>query len=180
MIIAAAVYAIPVALVVWLTFPTERQIMSQTASSALWALQQHEDKYKKMAIKDLRRRLYRGLSDDQVMARVREFAMTEEQKMNSRVNKLAVTADARATAKELADDSVLLSAARPEVAFRPMVSVRMDEIDKNHARQMASLKSEQMKMIVLGVTGWALPLVVLYLLGSPISRTWKRKRIKRL
>jgi hypothetical protein len=130
-IILGAVYAIPVALVVWLNFPTERQIKSQTASSALWALQQHEDKYKKMTIKDLRRRLYRGLSDDQVMARVREFAATEEQGMKTRVNKFAVTADARDSAKELADDSVLLSAAPPEVAFRPMVSVRMDEIEKN-------------------------------------------------
>ena len=100
--------------------------------------------------------------------------------MKSRVDKFAVTADASVSTKELADNSVLLSAAPPQLAFRPVVSLRMDEIDKNHAQQMASLKSEQMKTIALGVAGWALPLIAVYLLGSLISRTWKRKRIRRL
>ena len=181
-VIIAALYAIPVALVVWLNFPTEQQIKSQTAASALWALQQHDDKYKKMATKDLRRRLYRGLSDDQVTARVREFAMTEEREMKSRVNKFAVTEETRMStlSQELADEGVRPLGESPEVAFRPTVSLRMDDIDKNHAQQMASLESEQMKMIALGVTAWALPLVVLYFLSSGISRTWKQKRIRRI
>jgi len=180
--IIAAVYAIPVALVVWMNFPTEQQIKSQTAWSALWALQQHDEKYKKMTTKDLRRRLYRGLSDEQVTARVREFAMTEEQGMRSRVNKFAVTEETRIStlSQELADEGVRPAAEAPEAAFRPTVSLRMDEIDKNHVRQMASLKSEQTKTIVLGVTAWVLPLVALYFLSSGITRTWKQKRIRRL
>jgi len=180
--IIAALYAIPVALVVWLNYPTEQQIKSQTAWSALWALQQHDDKYKKMTTKDLRRRLYRGLSDDEVTARVREFAMTEEQGMKSRVNKFAVTEETRiaSLSQELADEGVRPVAESPEVAFRPTVSLRIDEIDKNHAQRMASLESEQTKTIVLGVTAWALPLVALYFLSSGITRTWKQKRIRRI
>jgi hypothetical protein len=135
-----------------------------------------------MSTKDLRRRLYRGLSDDQVTARVREFAVTEEQGMKSRVNKFAVTEETRIStlSQELADEGVRPVAESPEAAFRPTVSLRMDEIDKHHARQMASLESEQMKMIALGVTAWALPLVALYFLSLGITRTWKQKRIRRL
>jgi hypothetical protein len=53
----------------------------------------------------------------------------------------------------------------------------MLEIYESHAQRMVSLKAEQIQIIALGLTGWAIPMVGLYGLLSLGTR--KRKRVKR-
>jgi hypothetical protein len=158
----AGVYAILVAAAVWVSYPTERQIASDTARNALWAVQQHEEKYRTLSLKDIRRRQYRGLTDEQIIERVREFAASEEQRIRGNL------------APGPRIPGVLPGALPGGDTVRPKVAVLMEEIERTRERRLASLESDQRSVVVWGVAAWALPLVLLYFLGPRLIRRRRR------
>ena len=163
-VLIAVLYAIPVAVAVWVSYPTQRKIESDTAWNAIWAVQQHDEKYRNTALKDIRRRAYRGLSDEQVIARIREFAQAEEQRIITNLGGDATM-----------DSSAL--AGLTGTAVRPKVAVLMEEIDKTYAARLESLKTDQTRTIVWGVAAWVVPMLVLYALGPRLVRP--RRRVTR-
>ena len=166
-LLIAVLYAIPVALAVWVSYPTERKIESDTASNAVWAVQQHDEKYRSMSRQEIRRRLYRGLSDAQVIARVREQAGKEEQR---------VVGSADPTASAAAQAALALLA---DGVPRPRLAVLMEEIEQEHARRVAALKADQLTTIGWGVAAWLIPVVLLYFVIPRFLRP-RRRAVQRL
>jgi HEAT repeat protein len=163
--IVAVVYGVLVAVAVWIGLPTQRQIQSDTAWNAIWAVQQQDEKYRTMPLRDIRRRLYRGLSDEQVIARVRDIAASEERRV----------AGNRGTATT-SPEQLTLGLPGGEEA-RPKVAVLLEEIDQIHARRMAALESDQRKVITWGIVAWVIPAVLLYLFGPRLLR--RRRTLRR-
>jgi hypothetical protein len=154
----AVAYAVLVASAVWIAFPTQRQIESDTAWNAIWAVQQHDAKYRNMPLRDIRRRLYRGLTDEQVTARVREFAESEQQRAGG-------NAGAPNTGAEPLSFGFLGGD-----AATPRVVVLLEEVEQMHARRMAALASNQRSVIVWGIVAWVVPVVLLFALGPRLLR----------
>jgi hypothetical protein len=178
-IIAAAVYIVPVSFAVWSNFPTKEQINADTARDALAAVQQYEEKYKTMAPQAVRRRFYRGLTDEQVIARIREFAAAEEYRVNALATRVTVGGHEAliGVAPSLGEQSQQLAAAAElaQSASRPQVAVTMEEVDKQHAYRMATLRTGQFKVIAWGLLAWILPVAALYVFGPKLKPSRKRK-----
>jgi hypothetical protein len=173
----AAVYAILVAFAVWSNFPTESRIDADTASSAVAALQQSEPKYKSLTREALRRRLYRGLSDREVIQRVREYAATEEQRVTAQGGKVSVQPQEGATG--LYSGSLLKEEAPPALSIRPQIALVMEELDKQHAERLAALPGQQTKAIAWGIAAWLIPVAALFMLVPRLSGP-RRKRMRRI
>lgn len=156
--ITSLIYGVLVAMAVWLSFPTQRQITSDTAWNAIWAVQQQDEKYRAMPLKDIRRRLYRGLSDEQIIARVRDLAASEEQRVVGNRRK-PITNPEDLTLGLLGGDTA-----------RPKVAVLMEEIEQIQTTRMASLESDQRTVIVWGIVAWVIPVVLLYIFGPRLLR----------
>jgi hypothetical protein len=156
--IIAVAYGILVAIAVWISLPTQRQIESDTAWNAIWAVQQQDETYRTMPLKDIRRRLYRGLSDEQVIARVRDLAAGEEKRVAGSGLKPPTNPQDLALGLLGADTA------------RPKIAVLMDEIDQIQATRTASLASDQRKMITWAILAWVIPVVLLYILGPRLLR----------
>ena len=178
-ILIAVVYTIPVAFAAWTNFPTRAQIEADVAAVAMSALQQYDPKYKDLAPLSLRRRLYRGLSDEEVTARVREYAVAEEKRINAQADRISIDAQqagiglfSSALAKP---EEQLASAAEPApTGMRPQIALTMEDLDKRRAERLGALKFGQAKVIAWAVAGWVLPLVVLYVLLPRFSRRSRR------
>jgi hypothetical protein len=156
--IIALIYGVLVAIAVWISLPTQRQIESDTAWNAIWAVQQQDEKYRAMPLKDVRRRLYRGLSDEQVISRVRDLAASEEQR---------VVGNRR---KTITNPDDLMSGLLGTETARPKVAVLVEEIEQIQAARMASLESDQRTVIVSGAVAWLIPVVLLFTFGPRVMR----------
>jgi len=161
----AVIYGILVAFAAWTTFPTRSQIEADVAASAMTALQQHDPKYKDIAPPSLRRRLYRGLSDEEVTARVREYAMAEDKRIEAEASR--ITVDPQQAAMGIFSGSV----AKPEGpvstevgGLRPRIALTMEDLERQRAERVASVTGAQTKVIAWALAAWALPLVALYFL----------------
>jgi hypothetical protein len=177
-------YAIPVAFAVWSNLPTEQQINADAAWGALSALQQHDEKYKNLSVQALRRRLYRGLSDEQVTVRIREFATTEEQRVNAQTSRLSLGGDAAVVglytrSPGAAEERMAGAADAGPVAIRPQLAIQMDDLEKKRAQRMAAVKTEQFKAIAWGIAAWVLPVLALYFLAPRFIRPRTRSRMHR-
>ncbi len=180
----AVLYAIPVAFAAWTNFPSRSQIVADTAANAMVALQQHEPKYKGIAPQSLRQRLYRGLSDEEVVARVREYAVAEEERINIQASRISVDPD------HAGGDTFSGSVNKPQEqlpgavalglgGMRPQIALTMDELEKQREQRLASIKTGQTKVIAWAVAAWVLPLVLLYVLVPRFS--WRsRKSVSRI
>jgi hypothetical protein len=168
-IVIAVVYAIPVAFAFWTNFPTQSQINADTAGRAMAALQQHDPKYKDITPQSLRRRLYRGLSDEEVTARVREYAIAEDKRVNTQAGRISV--DPQHAGMGIFSNSL----AKPEEqlpgaaelgsgGMRPQIALTMEDLEKQREERLASLKAGQIKVIAWAIGAWVLPLVALYFL----------------
>ena len=178
----AVIYGVLVAFAVWSRFPTRDEIEADTATSAIVAVSQHEAKYKGMPPDSLRRRLYRGLTDEQVIARVREYAATEEQRVRTQAGR--ITVDAAEGGMGLFGGSLAKPEEQPSGVgdagmMRPQIAVVMEDLDKRHADRLVGLRAEQTRAIVWGVAAWVLPLIVLYVVGPRLARR-PRKSLSRL
>jgi hypothetical protein len=111
-----------------------------------------------MPLKDIRRRLYRGLSDEQIISRVRALAASEEQR---------VVGDRRNSITN--PENLTLGLLGTETA-RAKVAVLMDEIEQVQTARMASLESDQRTVIVSGVVAWVTPVVLLFTFGPRVLR----------
>jgi hypothetical protein len=183
-VVIAVLYAIPVAFAAWTNFPSRSQIEADTAANAIAALQQHEPKYKDIAPQSLRRRLYRGLSDEEVVARVREYAVAEEERINIQASRVSVDPDHAASGTFSGSvnkpQEQLPGAVAPGVdRIRPQIALTMDELEKQREQRLASIKTGQTKVIAWAVAAWVLPLVLLYVLMPRFS--WRsRKSVSRI
>ena len=171
--IIAAVYAVPVTFAVWSNFPTQHQIDADTAASLMAALQQSDSKYSNLTPQVLRRRLYRGLSDTEVIARIRDQAATEEQRMAAQSGRVALD-----TGQVVVGDNSVLGGASTE-PMRSQLAIAIDEIDKVRAQRMEGLKGAQAKSIASGVLAWVVPVIALYFFG-PRWRALRPRRVRRL
>jgi hypothetical protein len=174
-----AIYAVPVVFAVWSNFPTERQINADTALNAVIALQQSDDKYNNLTAQALRRRLYRGLSDEEVTARVREQAAQEEERIGAQLGKSSLD-PAQLTVEtfkgSVLDDQTTSPSALP---LHSQLSIAMNDVDRARVERIAALKGQQVKAIVSGVFAWLVPLLALYFLG-PLLWAQRRKRVRRI
>src|SRR3712207_4375383 len=154
-IIVAVIYAIPVAFALWSNFPTGEQVNADTARNELAALQQNDDKYKNMTPETVRRRFFRGLSNEQVTARIREIATAEEHRANALSARVTLGGEQAVVGFSQplsAPDQQLRGVAElAQSAARPQVTVTMEEIDRQHSARMASLRGQQIKAILWAV-----------------------------
>jgi hypothetical protein len=161
----AVVYAILVAFAAWTNFPTRSQIDADVAAAAVTALQQHDPKYKDIAPQSLRRRLYRGLSDQEVIARVREYAMAEDKRINAETSRIII--DPQKAGMGIFSSSL----AKPEEqaaaelgGVRPQIALTMEDLEHQRAERLTSVKGGQIKVIAWAIAAWVLPLVAIYFL----------------
>jgi hypothetical protein len=180
--LVAAVYAVPVVFAVWSNLPSEARIDADIASSAMTALQQSDSKYKSVTPQSLRRRIYRGLSDREVTARVREQAAVEEQRIAAETGKIPLDAQQAApgsSTEPVLEDKMPSASAEP---LRPQLSITMEDLDKARAERIAALNTDQAKAIASGVFAWLVPMIALYLLGPRLwsLRSKRSKRVRRL
>jgi hypothetical protein len=173
----AVVYGALIAFAVWAMFPTERQIDADTAASALVALQQSNDKYANIAPPALRRRLYRDLSDGEVIARIREYAATEEQRVKLQGG--SVLAEGAGDTRGIYVGPLSVDPAATIPGMRPQIAVTMEELDKQRAERIADLPARQKKAIIWGVVAWMIPVIALFFL-VPRMFSGRRKRMRRI
>ena len=173
----AAVYGVLVAFAVWGIFPTERQIDADTVASALVALQQSNDKYMSVAPESLRRRLYRGLSDEEVIARIREYAATEEQRV--RMQGGSLLAQGKDDTRGIYIGSLNKDDAAGMEGMRPQIAVVMEELDKQRTERIAGLPDQRKKAIAWGVAAWVIPVIALFFF-APRMPGFRRKRLRRI
>jgi hypothetical protein len=173
----AAIYGILVTFAVWGMFPTERQIDADTAASALVALQQSNEKYTNIAPESLRRRLYRGLSDEEVIGRIREYAATEEQRV--RLQGGSVLAQGQDDTRGIYVGSLGKDEAAGIEGMRPQIAVVMEELDKQRSERIAGLPGQRKKAIAWGVVAWVIPVIALFFL-APRMPGFRRKRLQRI
>jgi hypothetical protein len=162
-IVIAVLYTIPIAFAAWTNFPSRAQIEADAAATAMAALQQHDPKYKDITLQSLRRRLYRGLSDEDVTARVREYAVAEEKRMNMLGGRISV--DPQGAGTEIFSGSVITPEGQLPGSMRPQIALAMEQVEKQREQRLASLKTGQLKVIAWAVAAWVLPLVALYFVG---------------
>ena len=160
----AVVYGVLVAFAVWGIFPTARQVDADTVASALVALQQSNDKYTSIAPESLRRRLYRGLSDEEVIGRIREYAATEEQRVRLQGGSLFAQGKDEAAEME---------------GMRPQIAVVMEELDKQRTERIAGLPGRRKAAIAWGVVAWVIPVIALFFF-APRMTGFGRKRLRRI
>jgi len=173
----AVVYGALIAFAVWAMFPTERQIDADTAASALVALQQSNDKYANIALPALRRRLYRDLSDGEVIGRIREYAATEEQRVKLQGG--SVLAEGAGDTRGIYIGPLSGDPAATIPGMRPQIAVAMEELDKQRAERIADLPARQKKAIIWGIVAWVLPVIALFFL-VPQMFSGRRKRMWRI
>jgi hypothetical protein len=164
-VVIAVVYAIPVAFAAWTNFPTRSQIEADVAASAVTALQQHDPKYKDIAPQSLRRRLYRGLSDQEVTARVREYGLAEDKRINAEASRIII--DPQKAGMGIFSSSLAKpqeQAAAELGGVRPQIALTMEDLERQRTERLASVKSGQIKVIAWAIAAWVLPLVALYFL----------------
>jgi hypothetical protein len=165
-VVTAVVYAILVAFAAWTNFPTRSQIEADVAASAVTALQQHDPKYKDIAPQSLRRRLYRGLSDQEVIARVREYALAEDKRINAEASRIIIDpqkADMGIFSSSIANPGEQPATAEPG-GMRPQIALTMEDLERQRTERLASVKGGQIKVIAWAIAAWLLPLVALYFL----------------
>jgi hypothetical protein len=173
----AAVYGVLVAFAVWGIFPTERQIDADTVASALVALQQSNDKYTSIAPESLRRRLYRGLSDEEVIGRIREYAATEEQRV--RLQGGSLLAQGKDDTRGIYIGPLGKDEAAGMEGMRPQIAVVMEELDKQRTERIAGLPGRRKAAIAWGVVAWVIPVIALFFFAPRMSG-FGRKRLRRI
>jgi hypothetical protein len=173
----AVVYGMLVAFAVWAMFPTKGRIDADTAESAVVALQESNEKYASIVPESLRRRLYRGLTDEQVIGRIREYAATEDQRM--RLQGGTVPGQAQDEGRGIYVGPLGQDEAGAISGMRAQIAVVMEELDKQRNERIARLPDRQRNAVIGGIVAWVIPVVALFFLASRTSGL-RRKRLRRI
>jgi hypothetical protein len=173
----AIVYGMLVAFAAWAMFPTKGRIDADTAESAVVALQQSNEKYASIVPQSLRRRLYRGLTDEQVIGRIREYAASEEQRMSLQGG--TVLGQGQDDTRGIYVGPLGQDEAGAMPGMRPQIAVAMEELDKQRSERIARLPDRQRNAVIGGVVAWVIPVVALFLL-VPRTSGLRRKRLHRI
>jgi hypothetical protein len=173
----AIVYGMLVAFAVWAMFPTQGRIDADTAESAVVALQQSNEKYASIVPQSLRRRLYRGLTDEQVIGRIREYAASEDQRMSQQGG--TMLGQAQDPARGIYVGPLGQSEAAAIPGMRPQIAVIMEELDQQRSERIARLPDRQRNAVIGGIVAWVIPVVALFLLAPRMSGA-RRKRLRRI
>jgi hypothetical protein len=118
-----------------------------------------------------------------VTTRIREIAAAEEHRANALAARVtlgdeqAVIGFAQAGGES--DQQLRTITELAQSAARPQITVAMEEIDRQQAARIASLRSQQIKVVTWAVLAWILPLAALYVFGPKLKRPQNRK-VRRL
>ena len=173
----AVVIAALIATITFFTLPTEERIEADTARNALWAVRLHYPKYQNLTLQEIQRRHYRGLTNEQITARVRKLAQEQEKiasiKAPSSVDTPGGPFDLRpslgANGEWTLPPDALLSAPMP-----PLISTLMEEVDKKRLARRQSLRSDQFQAWIIAAAAWIAVTSAAFLIQLALVRRKRR------